>query len=95
MEIEVKQPNGVFAKAFIKSIAPEALEVSYDGDFKPNETVSYEDCRVVQAKEGVPQNNNGLKPGDQVEAYMKQPGTDTSAWQKAKLKDIKVKNLMA
>lgn len=88
MEIEVKQPNNVFVKAFLKSISPDSLDITYEGGFKPDETVSYEDCRVVQLKEGATSNN--LKPGDQIETYMKQPGTEISAWQKAKIKDIKV-----
>lgn len=89
MEIEVKQPSGVFVKAYVKAISSESLEVTYEGGWKPDETVSYDDCRAAIVKDGQTVNTN-LKPNDQVEAYMKQPGTEFSAWQKAKVRDIKV-----
>ncbi|KHN74183.1 Fragile X mental retardation protein 1 -like protein [Toxocara canis] len=88
MEIEVRQSNGVYFKAFVKSIKADSILVTYDNDSKQTDEVKFEDCRLAPrpAKPG----EMTLKVGDVVEALMKQnDGDNVMGWQKAKIKELK------
>lgn len=93
MEIEVKQANGVYVNAEVKSILPDKLMISYKNGYKPDEFVPYENCRIVKKK---PDMNNptqeapNFEVDDVVEAYIKQANSDVSGWQQVKIKTIKV-----
>uniref|UniRef100_A0A914CG89 K Homology domain-containing protein n=1 Tax=Acrobeloides nanus TaxID=290746 RepID=A0A914CG89_9BILA len=84
MQIEVKQPNGIYMKAEIKKILPESLLVAYDVLLKPDENVAYENCRVLRQH---PNGNRPFKIGEVVEAYI-QKG-ELCGYQMAKILDIK------
>lgn len=88
MEVEVKQPNGIFLKALVKAVTPEHLLVSFDGGSKPDEKVPYENCRVVKIRDK--KDSAEFKTGDFVEAHVKQPNSEMQGWQKMKIRDIKV-----
>ena len=86
MQIEVKQPNGIYVKAEIKKISPESLLVAYnDGLSKPDVNVSYENCRVFKQHQN---GNNPFKIGEVVESYI-QKG-ELHGWQMSKILDFKV-----
>lgn len=84
MEIEVRQPEGYFAKACIQALNEDGVTVSYA--HKPSESVSYDRCRILPDKPI----KNDFKSGDTIEAYYKKGAQPCEFWQKAKLRDIKV-----
>uniref|UniRef100_A0A915PZ09 Agenet-like domain-containing protein n=1 Tax=Setaria digitata TaxID=48799 RepID=A0A915PZ09_9BILA len=84
MEIEVRQGNGLFYKAFVKSIKADTVVVSYGNDTKTEE-VKFDDCRLPPRSAKA----DTLKVGDIVEALMKQEGDAIFGWQKAKIKELK------
>uniref|UniRef100_A0A915CQ97 Uncharacterized protein n=1 Tax=Ditylenchus dipsaci TaxID=166011 RepID=A0A915CQ97_9BILA len=47
MEIEVKQSNGVYAKAIVEQVSNDGIKVSYENDWKPSEQASFDRCRAV------------------------------------------------
>ncbi|VDO18162.1 unnamed protein product, partial [Brugia timori] len=81
MEIEVRQGNGLFYKAFVKSIKTDTVIVSYGNDAKTEE-VKFDDCRLPPRSAKA----ETLKVGDTVEALMKQEDDAVFGWQKAKIK---------
>jgi hypothetical protein len=85
MEIEVRQQDGVFATAFVEKVTPDGISVSYEGGWKEDETVPFEQCRAVLSPSS-PLTN--IKQGDTIDALIKR--NDISVWQKVKVKDIKV-----
>ncbi|KAI1724232.1 KH domain-containing protein [Ditylenchus destructor] len=92
MEIEVSQPSGVYAKAFVEQVTQNGVLVSYDNNSRPAEMCPFDKCRYVftEGKSNAP---STFKAGDLVEAFMQQSSGDQQntfcAWQKAKVKDIK------
>jgi fragile X mental retardation protein len=84
MEIEVRQQDGVFATAFVEKVTPDGISVSYEGGWKEDETVPFEQCRAVLSPSS-PLTN--IKQGDTIDALIKR--NDISVWQKVKVKDIK------
>lgn len=86
MEIEVKQNNGVFYKAAVKSIKADSIAVSYGNDSNRIDEVKFEDCRLPPrpAKAG----EMTLKVGDTIEALMKQD-ENIMGWQKSRIKELK------
>lgn len=87
MEIEVRQNNGVFLKAFVKLIKNESIVVSYDGDSAHAEEVKYEECRFPpRSAKFLP---GSLKVGDITEALMKQDDEKVFGWQKARIKELR------
>lgn len=90
MEIEVKQSDGAFVKAYVKSIAPDSLEVTYEGGWKPDEKIEYENCRVSKVTNKKSTSNANFKQGDEVEACLKLKDGEVHQWKKAKIRDIKV-----
>lgn len=84
MEIEVRQGNGLFYKAFVKSIKTDTITVSYGNDAKIEE-VKFDDCRLPPRSAEA----EAVKVGDIVEALMKQEGDTIFGWQKAKIKELK------
>ncbi|VIO99991.1 KH domain containing protein [Brugia malayi] len=84
MEIEVRQDNGLFYKAFVKSIKTDTVIVSYGNDAKIEE-VKFDDCRLPP-RSGKAET---LKVGDTVEALMKQEDDAVFGWQIAKIKELK------
>lgn len=91
MEIEVKQSDGAFVKASVKEIKPDSLEVKYEGDWKPDEVVKYEDCRISKVGTKKTTSNVAFKKGDEIEASLKQNGGEVHQWKKAKVREIKVR----
>ena len=95
MEIEVSQPSGVYARAFVEQLTQNGVLVSYENSSKPAEMCPFDRCRCVLT-EGKSNAPSAFKAGDMIEAFMQQTSGDQqnnfSAWQKAKVKDIKVSN---
>lgn len=87
MEIEVRQPEGFFAKAFVQSLSENGVTVTYARDWKLPETVTFDRCRALMSEK--PPTNN-FKVGDTIEVYFKKGAQPVEFWQKAKLRDIKV-----
>lgn len=88
MEIEVRQNTGVYFKAFVRSIKPDCIIVSYDNDSTQTDEVKFEDCRLPPRAPKV--SENALKVGDVVEALMKQKDPENAmGWQKAKIRELK------
>uniref|UniRef100_A0A914C0C4 Uncharacterized protein n=1 Tax=Acrobeloides nanus TaxID=290746 RepID=A0A914C0C4_9BILA len=85
MEIEVKQSDGAFVKAYVKAIMPAFIEVTYEGEWKPDEKVEYENCRLPK----VTNKKSNFKAGDEIEACLKQTNSEVHQWKKAKIRDIK------
>jgi hypothetical protein len=94
MEVEVKQDEGFYLKAVVNDISDEGLEVIYDKGWRKPETVKYEQCRTILAESG-PKTN--FKAGDIVDAFVRVDKNDKEevcAWNKMKIRDIKVSFLI-
>lgn len=89
MEIEVKQSNLVYVKAFVDNVSANGILVSYENGCKPSELVGYDRCRAVISEEKLVFSPSSVKIGDYIEALVKQPN-DIFAWQKVKIRDVKV-----
>lgn len=88
MEIEVRQPEGFYAKAFVQSLSENGVTVAYERDWKPNETVGFDRCRALMSDKPP---TADFKVGDTIEVYFRKGNQPAEFWQKAKLRDIKVK----
>lgn len=82
----MRQTDGVYAKALVEKVTSDGISVSYEGGWRADETVPFEQCRAVLSQ---PSPVNNLKAGDVVDALFKRDG-DVLVWQKAKVRDIKV-----
>lgn len=87
MNVEV-QHKDFFAPAQVVRVQEKSLAVSYDDKWKQDESVPYSQCRAVITS--APRKLQ-FSPGDQVEAFFKRSVEPTiSAWQKGKVREIKV-----
>ncbi|KAK5978491.1 KH domain protein [Trichostrongylus colubriformis] len=84
MNVEVNI-DGVYYPAIAERISNEgnSLEASYPGDWRPRESVSFANCRVLQA-----QSSHPIHKGDVIEALFEQ-SNGQSGWQKASVREIK------
>ncbi|KAI1703725.1 KH domain-containing protein [Ditylenchus destructor] len=86
MKIEVKQSSGIYMDANVVYVSKEGIAISYNDDYdSPAELVPFKSCRQLMSNakpEAV------LKVGDSVEAFIKQPDSDISAWQTGKVVEI-------
>lgn len=103
MEVEVKQPEGYYLKAFgrfyrnkfsplflflVNDITDAGLDVVYERGWRKPELVNFARCRAMVAE--VVQKSN-FKAGDIVDAYLKiGKDDDINAWYKMKIREIKV-----
>ncbi|KAI1708142.1 KH domain-containing protein [Ditylenchus destructor] len=89
MKIEVKQPSGIYMNANMVYVSREGIAVSYNDDYDcPAELVPFKSCRQRMSN---PKPDAALKVGDTVEAFIKQPDSDISAWQTGKVIEIQDK----
>ncbi|KAJ1356731.1 Synaptic functional regulator fmr1 [Parelaphostrongylus tenuis] len=84
MEIEVNI-DGVYYPALADRISADekSLEVTYPGGWRPQESVSLANCRVLQAKSSLQ-----IRKGDTIEALFEQANGQTG-WQRATVREIK------
>ncbi|KAL6737927.1 hypothetical protein Aduo_011529 [Ancylostoma duodenale] len=77
--------DGVYYPAIAERISEDekTLETSYPGDWRPRESVSFANCRVLQATTSHP-----IHKGDVIEALFQQQNGQTG-WQKASVREIK------
>lgn len=87
MEIEVRQNDGTFAKAFVQAIEEDGITVAYPQQWKPNETLAYDQTRAVLTDKPL---KKEFKNGDTFEAYYKKSGQPTELWQTVRMRDTKV-----
>lgn len=90
MDIEIKQPEGFYLKAFVNDITDDGLDVVYDRGWRKPELVKFDQCRIVISDCGVPKQH--FKPGDIVDAYVridKNDKDEVSGWHRMKIRDIK------
>ena len=91
MEIEVKQPEGFYLKAYVSDITDDGLDVVYERNWRKPERVKFEQCRAVLTDGGI--NKQNFKAGDIVDAFVRIDKTDKEemhGWNKMKIRDIKV-----
>jgi hypothetical protein len=88
MEIEVRQDDGLYAKARIQKISEANVIVSYPNQWKQSEEVSYDRIRAVLTES---QPKCDFKRGETFEAYFKKGNQPTEMWQEVKLRDNKVR----
>lgn len=92
MEIEVKQSSGVFVKAFVQKVSDQGVQIVYENNWKSSELVPFDKCRAVLSETNAC--NKSFQQNDIIEAFIKQTGfPDLSAWQKVKVREIKVCNV--
>ncbi|KAE9419113.1 hypothetical protein Angca_002254, partial [Angiostrongylus cantonensis] len=84
MEIEVNI-DGVYYPALADRISADekSLEATYPGGWRPQESVSLVNCRVLQAKSSLK-----IRKGDVIEALFEQANGQTG-WQRASVREIK------
>ncbi|WKY08219.1 hypothetical protein Q1695_007594 [Nippostrongylus brasiliensis] len=84
MNIEVNI-DGVYYPATAERLSKDesSLEVSYPGDWRPKEAVSFPNCRVLQA-----QSSHAIHKGDTIEALFEQTNGQCG-WQRASVREIK------
>uniref|UniRef100_A0A915DDK9 K Homology domain-containing protein n=1 Tax=Ditylenchus dipsaci TaxID=166011 RepID=A0A915DDK9_9BILA len=91
MEIEVGQTSGVFFKAELQEVLKDGIKVEYHNSHLVPEVASFDRCRQLLPDKNTEEKSLGdlLKPRSVVDAYIKQPKSESYGWQKARIRMIK------
>ncbi|KAL3076733.1 hypothetical protein niasHT_035974 [Heterodera trifolii] len=89
MEVEVKQQEGFYLKAFVTDVLENSLDVVYDRGCRKPETVEFSQCRAVTIENA--QQKRPSKCGDIVDALVPidKNNDDFQAYKKMKIREIK------
>ncbi|KAL3100107.1 hypothetical protein niasHS_000718 [Heterodera schachtii] len=89
MEVEVKQQEGFYLKAFVTDVLENSLDVVYDRECRKPETVEFSQCRAVTIENA--QQKRPPKCGDIVDALVPidKNNDDFQAYKKMKIREIK------
>ncbi|KAL3113940.1 hypothetical protein niasHT_017890 [Heterodera trifolii] len=89
MEVEVKQQEGFYLKAFVTDVLENSLDVVYDRGCRKPETVEFSQCRAVTIENA--QQKRPSKCGDIVDALVPidKNNDDFQAYKKMKIRKIK------
>jgi hypothetical protein len=87
MQIEARYQEGLYAKAYVRSLGADGVKVAYENQWRADEVIPYEECRVV--KDGA-RGKPDFKKGEIVEAYFKKGNQPVELWQKVRVRDLKV-----
>ncbi|KAL3093661.1 hypothetical protein niasHT_026699 [Heterodera trifolii] len=92
MEVEVKQQEGFYLKAFVTDVLENSLDVVYDRGCRKPETVEFSQCRAVTIENA--QQKRPSKCGDIVDALVPidKNSDDFQVYKKMKIREIKVCN---
>jgi fragile X mental retardation protein len=88
ISVEVKERNGVYYKAVLKSIVNEEVLVTYDNGLRPEARVPLTDVRLppAESEAGV---SVCIKEGDDIEVLSRSSESDPFGWWPARLKMMK------
>ncbi|KAL3074123.1 hypothetical protein niasHT_033331 [Heterodera trifolii] len=89
MEVEVKQQEGFYLKAFVTDVLENSLDVVYDRGCRKPETVEFSQCRAVTIENA--KQKRPPKCGDIVDALVPidKNNDDFQAYKKMKIREIK------
>ncbi|KAL3081980.1 hypothetical protein niasHT_032662 [Heterodera trifolii] len=89
MEVEVKQQEGFYLKAFVTDVLENSLDVVYDRGCRKPETVEFSQCRAVTNENA--QQKRPSKCGDIVDALVPidKNNDDFQVYKKMKIREIK------
>ncbi|KAI6227189.1 Agenet-like domain-containing protein [Aphelenchoides besseyi] len=86
MEIEVRQQNNLYANAVVRKLNESGIHVSYEGQWKNDETVPFDQCRAVLRPETT---KPEFKKNDVIEACFQAKGQPCRLWQKVRINDVR------